>query len=279
MIGIITLILNHDPAYCFDLYNWKSYNLKGKVKEKSVNKYRIKYKFGKPEKALSLTTVYKFNNAGNLTEMEESSGNRSVKSRIDFKYDNSERLIEVTGYKKKKTFDYRLLYFYDDPKNQVRNEHYYSDGSLSSKGLFKYDNNKQEIERQYYSSDGSLRNKVLFTYNDRGGLINHSAYNSENKKIGEEDYEYDDKGNIIQIKTYRNGSIAKKTVNEFNKKGQAILSKHYNTKDSLVRKNTYKYDENGNVIENEEYEYSHKFGKYQSELKSVVEYTYKYYSD
>ena len=49
------------------------------------------------------------------------------------------------------------------------------------------------------------------------------------------------------------GSLREKATSKYDEKGNMIEDNHYNADGSLMYKNTYKYDEKGNMIENNTY--------------------------
>ena len=117
-------------------------------------------------------------------------------------------------------------------KSIIINNYEYEEGSVFSKHLlskyiYKYDENGNIIEYNHYKSDGSLNRKRT--------------------------YKYDENGNIIESNDILNESYDRTLIIRYDKNVNNIEWSWHGSDGYSSEKNTARYDENGNIIEENEF--------------------------
>lgn len=172
--------------------------------------------------------VFKYDKKNNKTQYEWYGSDENLWEKYTYKYDERGNQIELNEFSADNILMRKYIYKYDEKGNQIEESKYNSDGKLEEKFIFKYDNNNNKIEEKLYDSDGKLEKKVVYSYN-KGNLIEEKSYNSSDLLTNEWTCKYDDKANKREIRQ-----------NSYSSYGKLLYSKFY------------KYDERGNIIQNEE---------------------------
>ena len=169
--------------------------------------------------------------------------NQDIQSQtqINFKYKDGEPADE--GYKNSfKEFDHN---------GNVIKEEYYRRGDINQELSYKYNQNQDKTEYVNYSvEEDEVRFKQTIDYNSQGKKIRERRFNgSEHRVI---DYQYNNAGKLTNIiKKDRQGNLVQKRV--FSYDGNTANIRVLNNKGQLISRVVNKYDNNGNLIENLEY--------------------------
>ena len=237
-----------------------------------------------------ITNIYDYDDSGNLIEwyipLEA--------KRYLFEYDENGQMIRnsiLVKEKETKRFEYkydseevsekikislnngeeigREVYKYSYDGQNRTEEVYYKGGVENSRTLFKYDDNGKVIEKFIYL-DGSNTPCEKYRYENglqveavkylpEGGIKSHSVV----KNGFEESYEYelngdlwksvtgeyDDKGNVTASLLYSQGKTVKIKGWKYDSNGQVIEETEYSDYGKPTVVTVQKYDENGNNIE------------------------------
>ena len=294
--GVITILVlssSSDKAKSV----WEKDGLKGKVKE--VRTYSADESTDKETKG-KLRKITKYDRTGTSKETcyYDSIGN--LDSKWIYKYDENGNNIEEYSYE------------YKNPSKKDQNDsdftnideegRHYKEG-LVEKKTPKYDTNGKIVEWSIYKYLGKqLKEKHLtketIKYDKQGNVMERKS----NGKLGDRHtFKYDDYGNIIEESIESGGKLRRQYIYEFNnkgnltseskyiyfpkdkegsrkfykyKKGKKIESNEFFSSGGHPLRKTYKYDENGNLIEvgvdnrdlgkikyNESYKYDEKGNK------------------
>lgn len=276
---------------------WEKDGLKGKVKE--VRTYSADESADKETKG-KLRNITKYDKNGTSKETCYYDSTENLNSKSIYKYDENGYCIENYSYEyknpsKKDQNDSDFTNIDEEGRHykgglvEKRTPTYdangrivewtiyeYTDKRLKKKHLtketIKYDNQGNVVERK---SNGKLGNRHTFKYDDHGNMIEKS-FESGGKLRRQYIYKFDNKGNLTVEKEYIYFQKNKEESRKFYKykKGKKIESNEFFSSGGHPLRKTYKYDENGNLIEvgvdnrdlgnikyNESYKYDEKGNK------------------
>jgi len=189
-----------------------------------------------------LRTVHQFDRNGRLIRIELFPAQESNSSQYVFQYDASGRLTEEQTLEADGRVLYRKLYRYatDDRGRLVAVVAATEEGALA------------HAEFSFYDNRGMLAESVEFS---GGGAAERSLY--------------DVRGNLVYAARYFHGRLVLEATHHHGPLGRLIESRFYAGDGSLMRKDTYRYNEAGQRIEqqSEFYRSSHL-------RKSVVSYEF-----
>jgi len=122
-------------------------------------------------------------------------------------------------------------------------------------------NKNGNIEENITYYDNGELSKIIYAYNNKGEIILEVEYDLDGVLKNKYIYEYDKKGNKTKTESYSNEKIDYQTIFEYDDNNKLIVSYHYdldkwigvNLENFLDSKTTYKYDINGNLIEQSTY--------------------------
>ncbi len=214
-------------------------NLKGRVSSISISEYSVIVKFGEAQKSsLESKSLYKYNDYGNITEWNLFNSDGSLFAKFTSKHDNN--------------------------GNRTESNNYNSDGSLKSKSIwtYKYDekgNKKEEICFHYDSNDRFLDKLIwVFKYDDKGYLYEQIGGISDSLYDRKFIYKYDSIGNVTE-EEYLNKTdenLNSKETYKYNSSDNRVENKSYNSQGSLETKWSYRYNNNGDITEEEYFSYT-----------------------
>lgn len=181
-------------------------------------------------------------------------GNRSRRSTLDHDfykiYDTYGRKIEEGKYDDYSNggLIYKLIYTYDKKGNLIEGNYFSTNNEFLRKQSYVYDEFDNLVEKVSINFDGSFAEKLTYVYDILGNNIEENIYNQYNQ-ITKMTYKYDSIGNKIEEKSlFGNGSIS--VLSKYNERGFLIEdNKEHLPSSNLNSKTTYKYDINGNKIE------------------------------
>lgn len=145
---------------------------------------------------------------------------------------------------KTETFKTRI-YSYDTDGRLIEICELY-DGEIYTKRIWNYDDTGKLQSVCIYEENGTMRYKFQLEYNENGFLVRQSKY-EDGELYGRALYECDDKGRIIKSIEYgRQGTQSDSESYRYDNNGNVI-----EITDSYGRVNKYKYDKNGNITTHE----------------------------
>lgn len=291
------------------------YRLKGKVKSVEEKIFEVRYNTTnifvydynqqgyliqecsyKNSKNMPASYCYKYiyDSKNNLVESQWLSSNRLLSKKV-YNYDQKGRQIEKKDHIAEGTASTK--YEYDAQGNRVKEISYGVKGGLmneqigkydkngrlielideTGKKVYKYDSKGYLLESLIYDKQGALKDKHTFVYDEKKNTINAEWYENTDNKMAlyRKDFlKYNNEGKITeQIQEYfpeEDESVMKKNLYKYNDKGDVIEKKKGDDEGfSYILTYQYKYDKNGNIISKEEYN--------DGELYQKKEYVITYY--
>jgi hypothetical protein len=191
----------------------------------------------------------------------------------------------------------RTEYVYDEKDNLIEKRHFDEEGVFVGKENFKYDEigsltehikytNTDAIEEHYtfqkiddktieqvqHNPDGSLANRTVIRFNDEGKELSSEQKTADGKLISSITTVYDEKGNITE--RHYNDFYSKTNRYVYDENNRCIMQELFDGNGTLVRKNMYGYDEEGNVISEHTYEMDTTRGGRDKHFETRYEYQY-----
>lgn len=225
-------------------YNLESQNLHKKV-IKTINHYYVYHEKsgGFVKQSVSINT---YNNDGNLAESYYNynstyDGNSTTSSTL-YKYNEKGQLISTEDSRGKSSGFYR--FFYDDKGNLSKREYDYNGSVSETKYL--YDNKDRLINSESFSSKGLLTNRTTISYNGSKRTEvskNYSATDGSLYGTYTTYYKGDEKTNYTSESKYGNSNLTYK----YDRKDNIIESLN-KEKPDLSSYYTYEYDNKDNWV-------------------------------
>ena len=213
-------------------------------------------------------------------------------------YDDNGLRVEVLTYDAKDQFVEKVVYTYNEDKTlkdytlsdstgkiESVTKCEYSDGKLKSeteydaknailtKTIYKYEANKNTED--FYNSNGELLTKKITFFKDNSEEV--FEYNGDGELISRTVTAKLSDSKISTVEKYNDlNELESKTVYKYDDKGNTTEVQIYNAANFLLQRNIYKNDDKGNATRISIYSISEKFGTTVNELKTIVEYAYKY---
>ncbi|MGA7720511.1 MAG: hypothetical protein WCA84_04965 [Ignavibacteriaceae bacterium] len=252
------------------LTNLQNAGLLGHVKQIKNSCYAASEKFGEivenRSKFYDGTISYKYDDKGNLIEIQNYDSVGSVGTKYLIKYDKIGNWIETNIYNPDGSLYYKNIIKYDGKGNMVETNGYHSDGSLDIKIARKYDSKRNIIEIDWFNQDGYLFQKEVYKYDDKRYGFKWDFFrifqgtpglNTHKEGIAK----LDRKGNCIESECYDvdmlNHPLVEKNIRTYNKNGNLIKTYHFESPYNKVLEYnntwTYEYDIYGNWIKKTEY--------------------------
>lgn len=223
-------------------------NLLGPVKSTHLVYIRGEEKFGELVKShTEFTLTEEYNKAGLLTTTKLVDGSSVTKT--TYKYDKNGNLIEKREDEDGEVITIRLKY--DNDGREIELDTYNDKDKLETRLKTKYNSDgNPEMASLYYSS-GNLKEETRFIYNEKKQLSEKTSIDADNKMTSASMLEYDEKGRLsIILEMEENGDedpIIRTSGYTYNDKGQVSI-KDYFLADDTIKKDTFSYDEFGNVV-------------------------------
>jgi len=169
-----------------------------------------------------LRTVHRFDRSGRLVELELQAANEARLSHYVFHYDASGRLIEEDTIE--------------------------GDGEVRYKKIYRYGSDERGRESAVVATteDGVLAHADFRLYDDRGILVEEIEVSGNG--IAEKSL-YDVRGNLVYTARYFHGKLVLEATHHHGPLGRLQESRFYTGDGSFMRKDLYRYDEDGHRIE------------------------------
>ncbi len=114
--------------------------------------------------------------------------------------------------------------------------------------MYKYNQLKEKIEEIHFVNDGRKSEDYTFTYNEKKQITlreDHLADTAWNVRYR---YKYDAKGNKIEEIITQHHVVIKRSY-EYDTKGNRIAENFYDDKSLVEEKDTFKYNDSGDIID------------------------------
>jgi hypothetical protein len=144
--------------------------------------------------SLMSKTSNTFDEKGKIVEDTVNSPSTGTTKTV-YKYDDLGNLKQVNSYNSEDSLESRIIYNCDEKRNMVELLYYIKDGTLKFKSTTKYDKKDNPIESKTYSSNGNLEVETwkYDKFDKKGNWISRTFYiNGEPLTIEEREIQYFD---------------------------------------------------------------------------------------
>lgn len=182
-----------------------------------------------------------------------------IKYRYSWDYDSYGNKVEELRYDSENKLRLTLSYEYDSKNNRILSQVFNSSGELDRYSKYHYDNKNNVIELLDYESDSTLAHRTTYIYDSNNNEIETSSYNLDlNTPYRVTTRDYDFNNNPITIRTkYTNLADGKNSVRSYNYTYDSmnnILERIRYDDEKFIRRDSYNYDEIGNLTKWEDYD-------------------------
>jgi YD repeat-containing protein len=231
------------------------YTQDGEIEEKNS------YSFNEKGKLLSHELMYVLddvtekrvltrNEKGFLVKEVKYYGSDSGESTI-YEYNDKDNVVAIVHYDEEGNFVTREEISYDEKDNVSMRAVYDEKKNLQSKTTFT-STDRKTIEEYEYDSKEALVSKTVIRFNDLDKEESSVQTNPQGKLITAITNKFDDRGNVIE-KVYKD--FHSKTVRyDYDDNNRLISQELFDDSGLLLRKNLYEYDDDGNVVAEQNYE-------------------------
>ena len=170
-------------------------------------------------------------------------------SRTDYTYDENGNLSLETH-----SNGNRVEYSNDENGNCVEELGISSEGNVHRKVINEFDSQGRCTLKTYYNSDGSMDYKKSYEYDEHDRVI----CEIRTEEDGEDDkyvYKYDSDGERIRTESYTNGVKDREYGYELDAQTGVRLKYFEHDFADVNTEHVYTYDENGNIIRSDKYEF------------------------
>lgn len=172
-------------------------------------------------------------------------------SRTEYEYDEKDNIIGILTYDDDGEFVTKEQIEYNDKGSVTRRVTHDSKNALVSDLKFNYISDKQ-IEETSYDENAKPVSMTLITFNDEGKELSSVETNMQGKLISSLVNVYDDRGNVVE-KIYKD-FYSKRVRNEYDEHNRLISQEIFDNTGLLIKRNTYVFDEAGNVVAEQNFE-------------------------
>ena len=179
-------------SYTLVYYN----KLRQKVCEQKHDKYdNIEY-----------VIKYKYNKAGQISELRQSSPDNKQYFKVVSKYDaDSALLISASKYDNKNRLAGVSNFIYDDKGANSRTEEY-RQGKLTAVIKNDFDSDGKLLKSEFYDPFGDLQYYTVFIYNAEGRETSQTSYNQKGEAQSSVKSFYEN-GDIVKLEKYDNQNL------------------------------------------------------------------------
>jgi len=121
---------------------------------------------------------------------------------------------------------------------------------------FRYDSLNRQVESGFYKSDNILDIKNIMIYDHYGNMIEKQNHNRDTSQNCKSIYHYNSKGKMIEESTYMKGLVALTIYYKYDINGNLIEDSWYHPGNKLIDRRTYKYDSKNYLIGKDTYDFN-----------------------
>jgi len=219
-----------------------------KAKVKTQTQWTYDYVDGKPSAKGYKSTVTKYDNKGNITEITNFNDQGKIISFIVYQYDNRDNRVNFERYQgNREKLQQSKKTVYDAKSNKTRE--YGFDGATAYSNTFKYDANGSLSEIEY-SIDNALVERRKLTYS--GNKADIMVYDVNNNMSFKQENTYNNKGLLVlEIRTGGTGNMMHSLNLNYNNAGDLMEEVKMRAGDKLDYQKTYQYDNANRPIKEE----------------------------
>ena len=172
-------------------------------------------------------STYKYDENNNLIISNDIKSDGTIKRKEKYSYNSKNQVLSVFIEVLGRDNIFRHDYTYNEFDSLKTIDFFIEPSILTGKETKKYDSSKNVVEKTFYGVDGSIVTKHKYEYNNDDRLV---------KKVG-----YDSEGLLSNVKIHDYDSLGRKI------KYSSLLV--FQSKLTVPNGYYYKYDNNGNMIE------------------------------
>ncbi len=175
-------------------------------------------------------------------------------SRQEFVYETGANKMNVTHYDEDNKVEFLESFIFSDEKRTDLSEYTKTDpnAKIIENSKFIHDPANNSLIQEYFSAEGNIRSKRIMKFNEHGVELESAEYNEKGEVTSKTYSEYDENGNISRkiIKDFHS-----RTVNyQYDEKNRVVVEDLFDENNTLIRRQTYEYDESDNVLEDTYYQ-------------------------
>ena len=172
-------------------------------------------------------------------------------ARIEFEYDNEDRVIGILNYDDDSDFVSKETILYNEKGAVVSRTSIGVDDKIVSDVKFNY-KSETEIEELSYDATVKLISTTTTTFDDKGRELTNIEKNVQGKLISSLQNIFDERGNVAEkiFKDFYN----KRVKNQYDELDRLIVQEIFDTTGMVVKRNSFEYDEEGNVTNEHSFE-------------------------
>ncbi len=171
--------------------------------------------------------------------------------KTEYKYDEKGNIIAIVQYDEEGTFISKEEIKYNESGNVTDRVQFDADGKTTGRNAYNYNGDK-EIEEIEYDAKENLISKTLAKFNEAGKETTSTQTNAQGKLISSVLNVFDDHGNVIE-KIFKD-FYSKNIRYAYDDQNRMIGQEIFDSNGLLLRRNTFAYDDEGNVTEEQTYE-------------------------
>ncbi|MHC1738979.1 MAG: hypothetical protein AB9882_13315 [Ignavibacteriaceae bacterium] len=223
-----------------------------KNKVKSLTRYGGGFRFGESEFNPKPNLIVRYDSLGNMLEEILYKWDGSLEESKYYKYDDNGNITEEKRFDSKGELNKWERAQYNSKGEKTEEIRYNKDGSIFMKYIYKYLTipNGTEKEALSYDSDGRIFFKEILKYNKKGDITERINYRADGSILSKEKYtfKYNAQGKVIEEKG-KGDDFTSEFIYKYNRKNQLVASKRFHSSADFEHVSKYKYDEQGNLIE------------------------------
>lgn len=218
--------------------------LRGAVKSVS---YELEIRTDEKPSGRKPSLTWEYDEKGNKTSESRHNADGSLSKNTSWGHEYDERGREV------KTFLYdangRLtntgVSVYDDKDRRIERTQINPNGIINHYQSMVYDERSNNIRESYRNPDGSARGLFLREYDAKGRVVEQSVFNPDGQLDYKLAFTHDERGTRTMSLLTRQGiqSVVFRKQVTYDKGGNIADSVEYLNNDSIIRKESYRYDE------------------------------------
>ncbi|MBL0104859.1 MAG: hypothetical protein IPP51_14525 [Bacteroidetes bacterium] len=171
--------------------------------------------------------------------------------KTEYQYDEKGNITAIVQYDEEGEFLSKEEIKYNDKGNVTDRIQMDSGNKVTGRTSYTY-NGELEIEECEYDGNGSMITKTVAKFNSEGKELSSVQTNPQGKLISAVQNVFDDRGNVIE-KIYKD-FYSKKVLFTYDEQNRMIGQEVFDSSGLLLRRNTFVFDEEGNVAEEQTYE-------------------------
>ncbi|MFC2086926.1 hypothetical protein ACFLSA_02030 [Bacteroidota bacterium] len=209
-------------------------------------KTQVKFKYRPDSDKGTKVSMLQFDENGNVIEEINYKPDGSIMSKYKYKYNANGFKTEYLKFNieaSKEVLNYSQHFKYDYNNNKIE-EKVSNDGESYFTFKYKYDLQGKLKTKSQYTSSGAFMGKEEYAYSN--GTVTILSYDGANNQTGKAIEKYENNLLVETIKYGANGSAGMKNTYKYNQEGMLLEEKKYN-QGRFIEKLNYRYNPNGFV--------------------------------